>query len=76
MAITTTKSGTADNDSIRGIQINREPETGILQIEVFYQVGDASRHLMLNPASNAIRASIEATYTEIKAAINAAEGLS
>jgi hypothetical protein len=77
MAITTSTSGSADNDSILTIQIVRAPtaQGGDLQVEVGYKVGDGSRTLTLEP-TGAFKASIEATYAEIKAAIDTAEGLS
>lgn len=74
MAITTTKSGTADNNSITAIQIVREP-SGNLQVEVYYKVGETGKQLTLEPSAG-FKSAIEGTYTEIKNAINTAEGIS
>lgn len=73
MAITTTKQGSADDSSILGMTIVRQPD-GNLQVEVSYKVGDISKMLRLTP-SESFKARIEGTYTEITTAINTAEGL-
>lgn len=72
MAITTTKQGTADDSSILGMNIVRQPD-GNLQVEVFYEAG-VSKHLTLTASEN-FKTRIEGTYAEIIAAINVAEGL-
>ena len=74
MAITTSTSGIADNDTIIGMQIIRTPATGDLAVEVHYAVGESSKQLTLTP-SESFKTQIEATYAEIKATINEAEGL-
>lgn len=73
MAITTTKQGSADDSSILGMNLVRQPD-GNLQVEVFYKVGDESKHLTLNATEN-FKARVEGTYAEIISAINVAEGL-
>ncbi len=75
MAITSTKIGNADDTSILVIQVVRVPASGDLQVDIHYDAGGTSKQLKLTP-TDGFKTSIEATYAEIKTAIDAAEGLS
>jgi hypothetical protein len=73
MPITVTKEGTADDSSIIGMNLVLDEHQG-LQVEVYYRVGDTSKHMKLIPSEN-FKSRIAGTYDEIIAAINDAEGL-